>query len=88
MFLLRRRDLAVFIVLIPFVFNWFMLYLGITAIDTPEIPFGKMPPTAWNGRVGLEMLPAAAFFVAVVFRSIASSEIRRERHAGVAVSAA
>jgi hypothetical protein len=55
----------IYAVLIPFAFNWLSLVLGMTVIQTPEVPFYGIA-TFFNVRYGLMMIPAAALFVAAL----------------------
>jgi 4-amino-4-deoxy-L-arabinose transferase-like glycosyltransferase len=76
--ILRKQSVPVLILLAPFAFNWLMLFMGITVITTPEIPFGGSA-SMFNVRYGLEMLPLAALCLAAVFKS--RSEVSWERYA-------
>jgi len=60
---LRVSSWPVFIVLVPFAFNWLSLFLGITIIETPEVPLNGIV-TYFNVRYGMMMIPAAALFIA------------------------
>jgi Dolichyl-phosphate-mannose-protein mannosyltransferase len=84
--ILRRRDVSLLVLLAPFFFNWLMLFIGITIIVTPEIPFNGQTALEFNVRYGLEMLPAAALLTAVIFQTVTSGQ--RRRYAKVALSVA
>jgi hypothetical protein len=60
---LRVSSWPVFIVLVPFAFNWLSLFLGMTTIETPEVPLNGIV-TYFNVRYGMMMIPAAALFIA------------------------
>ncbi len=55
----------VYAVLVPFVFNWLSLVLGITTIATPEVPTAGST-VYFNVRYGMMMVPAVALFVAAL----------------------
>jgi hypothetical protein len=55
----------VYAVLIPFAFNWLSLVLGITVLETPDVPLHGIA-TFFNVRYGMMMIPAAALFVAAL----------------------
>jgi 4-amino-4-deoxy-L-arabinose transferase-like glycosyltransferase len=57
------RSLPAYAVLVPFAFNWLSLFLGITIIETPEIPLNGTV-TYFNVRYGMMMIPAVALFLA------------------------
>ncbi|HZC07195.1 MAG TPA: hypothetical protein VE338_16290, partial [Ktedonobacterales bacterium] len=59
---LRTESLIAYLVLVPFAFNVAALFLGISILETPEINLGI--PTYFNVRYGMEMIPAAALFLA------------------------
>jgi hypothetical protein len=64
----RRLDTATvptYALLIPFAFNWLALVVGASSLDTGELNIAGVQ-TFFNGRYGLMMLPAVAFFVAVL----------------------
>jgi hypothetical protein len=60
---LRVATWPVYVVLVPFAFNWLSLFLGMTSIETPEVPFNGVA-TYFNVRYGMMMIPAAALFIA------------------------
>jgi hypothetical protein len=62
---LHVQNLPVYVVLVPFAFNWLSLVLGISVIETPEIPLNGTP-TYLNERYGMMMLPAIAIFLAAL----------------------
>jgi hypothetical protein len=57
------RTLAVYALLIPFVFNWYSLVRGNSILRTPEISFGGAH-SYFNVRYGMMMIPAIALFFA------------------------
>jgi hypothetical protein len=67
---LRVTTWPVYIVLVPFAFNWLSLVLGMTSIETPEVPLYG-PPTYFNVRYGMMMIPAAALFIAAFITALA-----------------
>jgi hypothetical protein len=62
---LRVPTWPVYVVLVPFAFNWLSLFLGMTSIETPEVPLNGVA-TYFNVRYGMMMIPAAALFVAAL----------------------
>lgn len=62
---LRLASWPVYATLIPFAFNWLSLFLGITVIQTPEVPLYGIS-TFFNVRYGMMMIPAAALFIAAL----------------------
>jgi hypothetical protein len=60
---LHTATWPLYVVLIPFAFNWLSLVLGMTVIQTPEVPFYGAA-TFFNVRYGMMMIPAAALFIA------------------------
>ncbi|HEV2237642.1 MAG TPA: hypothetical protein VGR57_13355, partial [Ktedonobacterales bacterium] len=60
---IQTRMLPVYALFIPFVFNWYSLMRGNSALETPEFAFGGIR-TFYNVRYGLMMLPAIALFFA------------------------
>jgi hypothetical protein len=82
---LRKQGALMLVLLAPFVFNWFMLYMGVTVLYTPEIPFNGSA-SIFNVRYGLEMLPMAALCLGSVFKT--GSEVRWDRYAKVVLGIA
>lgn len=60
---LHAKSLPAYLVLTPFVFNVLALVMGVTTLVTPEISFSQLH-TYFNVRYGMEMIPAAALFIA------------------------
>jgi hypothetical protein len=59
---LRISSWPVYSLLVPFVFNWLSLVLGITVLETPDVPLHGIA-SYYNVRYGMMMIPAAALFV-------------------------
>jgi hypothetical protein len=62
---LRTASWPAYAVLIPFVFNGLSLFLGMTTIETPEVPVYGFA-TFFNVRYGMMMIPAAALFISAL----------------------
>jgi hypothetical protein len=62
---LRLSSWPVFATLVPFAFNWLSLFLGMTVIQTADVPIRGLA-TYFNERYGMMMIPAAALFVAAL----------------------
>jgi hypothetical protein len=60
---LATESLPLLALLVPLVFNWLSLVMGVSIIQTPEITWGG-GPTYFNERYGMLMIPAAAIFLA------------------------
>ncbi len=62
-----KRLAWTFILMIPFLFNVFTLYMGQSVIFLPHITPADFEWTLFNVRYGLMVVPAVAFFVGFLF---------------------
>ena len=62
---LQMSTWPLYLLLIPFAFNWLALVQGSTIIRTPEIPVNGTA-TWFNVRYGMEMIPLIALFLGVL----------------------
>lgn len=62
---LRLSSWPAYAMLVPFAFNWLSLFLGMTVIQTADVPIHGLA-TYFNERYGMMMIPAAALFVAAL----------------------
>ena len=62
---LRMSTWPVYLLIVPFAFNWLALVQGSTIIRTAEIPVNGAA-TWFNVRYGMEMIPLVALFLGVL----------------------